>query len=94
MTSRQNVAERLWLELISKDGLPPSARPREVRLPQTPHEAKAEETTRAARALTDEVAGLRQASTIRLRQARLGRAADDAARAAPASSKRARRKIG
>ena len=94
MTFRQNAAERLWLELISKDQPPSPARPREVRLPQTPHEARANETTRAARALTDEVTGLRQANTIRLRQARLGKEADDAARVAPAPSKTARRKTG
>jgi hypothetical protein len=94
MTSRRSGAERLWLELMSGDPQPSAAKPSEVRLRQTPQEASAHETTRAARALTDEATGLRQASTARLRQARLDKRAEDAIRLALAPPKTARRRAG
>ena len=92
MTSRQNTAERLWLELMFEDRQPLTAKPSDARPRLAPHEVKANETTRVARALTDAVAELRQANTARLRQARLGQEAEDAARAALTPPKKARRK--
>lgn len=93
MTSRQNTAERLWLELISGHEPSSTAKSSEVRLPRTPHESKANETTRVARALTDKTTELRQANTARLRQARLSKEAEDRAHAAVAPPKKGRHKI-
>lgn len=92
MTARQNTAERLWLELISGDQQPSAAAPSSSGPRRTPHEMKATETTRVARALTDEATELRQANSARLRQARLGKVAEDAARAVPAPPRKGRRK--
>ena len=91
MTSGQDTAERLWLELLSGHAPSSTAKPAEVRLPRTPRESKAIETTRVARALIDKTTELRQANMARLRQARLSKEAEDRTHAAPAQPKKARK---
>lgn len=61
-------------------GAEPGFRPK-----QTPSEARADETTRVSREITDAAAETRREKTGRLRQARLEREAQDQPRRAPAS---------
>lgn len=82
MTTRKDMFDSLWPGAPQPStaglGASPGFRPA-----RSPSEARAEETTRVAREMTDTAAEQRHARTARLKQARLEREAAEAS-AAPA----------
>lgn len=90
MTTRKHLFDDLWpgAPQPSIDGLGASPGFRPAR---SPSEARAEETTRVAREMTDSAAEQRHARTARLKQARLEKEAAEAS-AAPAPKAKAKAK--